>query len=181
MLHHRLTIDKALVMLLCAFKARPPLARRPHAGNAGINIHVAQVTRSVVFWLLFPAIFLPTMPYTYHSCFISMSPLSVGEVQSGLVPGHFCWTGDWTVWSLTKFLGPGPGPPWTVYIGLVPVQTRSRPSPCMFGTTGAASVAYWGSFVCWARRHSRCMSAWRGYSQGALRSMWGMGEANSGP
>ena len=34
---------------------------------------------------------------------------SVGEVRSGPVPGHFCWTGDRTVWSLTKFLGPGPG------------------------------------------------------------------------
>ena len=34
---------------------------------------------------------------------------SGGEVRSGLVPGHFCQTGDWTVRSLTKFLGPGPG------------------------------------------------------------------------
>ena len=30
--------------------------------------------------------------------------------------------------------------PQTVYIGLVPVQ----PGPCMFGTTGAAPMAYLG-------------------------------------
>ena len=53
---------------------------------------------------------------------------SVGEVRSGPVPGHFCWTGDPTVPSLTQFLGPGPGPPRTIYIGLVPVQTGSRRS-----------------------------------------------------
>ena len=57
---------------------------------------------------------------------------SDGEVQSGLVPSHFCQTGDWTVLSLTKILGPGPGPPRTIYIGLVPVQTWSRPSPCTY-------------------------------------------------
>ena len=53
---------------------------------------------------------------------------SVGEVRSGPVPGHFCWTGDLTVPSLTQFLGPGLGPPRTVYIGLVLVQTGSRRS-----------------------------------------------------
>ena len=51
---------------------------------------------------------------------------SVGEVWSGLVPGHFCRTGDLMVPSLTQFLGPGLGLPRTVYIGLVPVQTGSR-------------------------------------------------------
>ena len=51
---------------------------------------------------------------------------SVVEVWSSLVPGHFCQTRDLTVLSLTRFLGPGPGPPWTVYISLVQVQTRSR-------------------------------------------------------
>ena len=50
---------------------------------------------------------------------------SVGKVQSSLVPGHFCQTGDQTVRSLTKILGLGLGPPWTVYIGLVLVQTQS--------------------------------------------------------
>ena len=30
--------------------------------------------------------------------------------------------------SLTQFLGLGPGPPRTIYIGLVPVQTGSRRS-----------------------------------------------------
>ena len=54
----------------------------------------------------------------------SVSRSSVGEVQSGLVPGHFCRTGDPTVPSLTQFLGL----PWTVYIGLVLVQTGSRQS-----------------------------------------------------
>ena len=53
---------------------------------------------------------------------------SVGEVWSGPVPGHFCRTGDPTVPSLTQFLGPGPGLPRTIYIGLVPVQTGSRRS-----------------------------------------------------
>ena len=47
---------------------------------------------------------------------------SVGEVQSGPVRGHFCQTGDRTVRSQTKFLGPGPGPPGTVW-------TRSGPGP----------------------------------------------------
>ena len=56
------------------------------------------------------------------------SSTSVGEVRSGPVQGHFCWTGDWTVQSLTKFLGPGLRLPWTVYISLVPAQTRSRRS-----------------------------------------------------
>ena len=50
---------------------------------------------------------------------------SVGEVRSGPIPVHFCWTGDQTVQSLTKFLGPGLGLPRTIYIGLDPVQTRS--------------------------------------------------------
>ena len=54
---------------------------------------------------------------------------SVGEVWSGPVLGHFCWTGDLTVPSLMKYLGPGLGPPGTVYISLVPVQTWSRPGP----------------------------------------------------
>ena len=48
-----------------------------------------------------------------------LASTSVGEVRSGPVPGHFCRTGDWTVRSQTKFPGPGPGPPGTVYIGLV--------------------------------------------------------------
>ena len=38
------------------------------------------------------------------------------------------------VWSLTKFLGLGPGPPGTVYIGLVPVQTQSRLGPAKICT-----------------------------------------------
>ena len=53
---------------------------------------------------------------------------SVGEVQSGPVPGHFRQTGDPMVPSLTQFLGLGPGPPQTIYFGLVPVQTGSRGS-----------------------------------------------------
>ena len=65
---------------------------------------------------------------TYHALSTQKLWPSVGEVRSGPVPGHFCWTGDRTVQSLTKFLGPGPGLPWTVYIGLVPAQTRSRRS-----------------------------------------------------
>ena len=51
---------------------------------------------------------------------------SVGEVQFGPVWGHFCWTGDQMVWTLTKFLGLGLGLPGTVYISLVLVQTWSR-------------------------------------------------------
>ena len=73
---------------------------------------------------------------------------SVGEVRSGLVPGHFCWTRDPMVPSLTQFLGPGPGLPRTVYISLVLVQTRSRQS-CTFylfiysrlGTAGSCGTA----------------------------------------
>ena len=57
---------------------------------------------------------------------------SVGEVWSGPVPGHFCQTRDRTVRSLMKYLGLGPGPPGTVYIGLVPVQTWSRWSSFSF-------------------------------------------------
>ena len=53
---------------------------------------------------------------------------SVGELPSGLVPGHFCWTRDPTVPSLTQFLGLGPGLPQTIYISLVLVQTGSRQS-----------------------------------------------------
>ena len=44
-----------------------------------------------------------TYNVTYHA------QTSVGEVRSGPVPGHFCRTGDRTVWSLTKFLGLGLG------------------------------------------------------------------------
>ena len=62
------------------------------------------------------------------SCAIVHVWPSVGEVQSGPVPGHFCWTGDRMVPSLTQFLGLGLGPPQTAYIGLVPVQTGSRRS-----------------------------------------------------
>ena len=69
-----------------------------------------------------------TMHLREHQCVLT----SVGEVWSGPVPGHFCRTGDWTVWSQTKILGPGPGLPGTVYIGLVPVQTRSRWSSFSF-------------------------------------------------
>ena len=57
---------------------------------------------------------------------------SVGEVQFGPVQGHFCQMGDQTVQSQTKFLGPGLGPPGTVYISLVLVQTRSRWSSFSF-------------------------------------------------
>ena len=74
------------------------------------------------------------MPDASHTPFMCPSPshnlmhalASVGEVRSGPVPGHFCQTGDPTIPSLTQFLGPGPGLPRTVYIGLVPVQTGSR-------------------------------------------------------
>ena len=59
---------------------------------------------------------------------------SVGEVQFGPVPGHFCQTGDQMVWSLMKFLGLGLGPPGTVYIGLVLVQTQSRLRPAKICT-----------------------------------------------
>ena len=60
--------------------------------------------------------------------------ISVGEVRSGPVPGHFCQTGDWTVQSQMKYLGLGPGPPGTVYPGLVPVQTGSRLGPAKICT-----------------------------------------------
>ena len=42
-----------------------------------------------------------------------------GLVQSGAI----CWTGDQMVQSLMNFWGPGP--PQTVYLGLVPVQTQT--------------------------------------------------------
>ena len=71
---------------------------------------------------------VPHCPHGTSPCRPCCYPASVGEVRSGLVPGHFCQTGDQTVQSLTKFLGLGPGLPWTVYIGLVPVQTGSRQS-----------------------------------------------------
>ena len=63
----------------------------------------------------------------YFSHMAQSAHNSVGEVRSGPVPGQFCRTGDRTVRSLTKILGPGlgPGPSQTVYIGLVPVQTWS--------------------------------------------------------
>ena len=53
-------------------------------------------------------------PVCAPGCAVSAGHASVGEVQSGLVLGHFCWTGDWTVQYQTKFLGPGPGPPGTI-------------------------------------------------------------------
>ena len=58
-----------------------------------------------------------------------LAQCSVGEVQFSLVWGHFCWTRDWMVWSLTEFLGPGLGLRGTVYIGLILVQTQSRLGP----------------------------------------------------
>ena len=60
---------------------------------------------------------------------ISLLRASVGEVQFGPVLGHFFWTGDQMVRSLMKYLGLGLGPPGTIYIGLVPVQTGSRLGP----------------------------------------------------
>ena len=60
-----------------------------------------------------------------HHANLQLSDISIGEVF-GLVWGHFRQTGDWTVWSPMKFLGPGLGPPGTIYIGLVLVQTQSR-------------------------------------------------------
>ena len=66
-------------------------------------------------------------PPQYH---LHITQLSVGEVRSGPVPGHFCWTGDWTVQSLTKILGLGPGPPRTV----ISVWSQSRPGPDLVQT-----------------------------------------------
>ena len=109
---------------------------------------------------------------------------SVGEVWSGPVPGHFCQTRDQTVQSLTKILGPGPGLPWTVYIGLVPVQTQSRPGPCMFGATGAAPVAYWGSSVHQAHGHESARVRAARVQPGHTKERMGhgcMGKANGGP
>ena len=66
----------------------------------------------------------------------------VGEVWSGPVLGHFGQTGDQTVQSLTKYLGLGLGPPGTVYIGLVLVQTRSRLRPACSAPLG---LLWWGA------------------------------------
>jgi len=52
---------------------------------------------------------------------------SVGEVRSGPVFAHFRQTADRMVWSLAKNSGPRPRLTETVYVGLVPVQTPSRP------------------------------------------------------
>ena len=104
-------------------------------------------------------------------------PSSVGEVRFGLVPGHFCQTRDWTVQSLMKYLGLGLGLPGTVYIGLVPVQTRSRLGPACSVPLG---LLWWPTGGCRCTGcivMSPCVLGQHRYSQGALRSTWGMGEA----
>ena len=75
---------------------------------------------------------------------------SVGEVRSGLVPGHFCQTGDWTVGSPTQFLGPGPGLPGMVYNGLVPVQTGSRLGLAHLCTPSSPHLTQYHSLCCWS-------------------------------
>ena len=57
---------------------------------------------------------------------------SVGEVRSGLVPGHFCRTGDRTVQSLTKFLGPGPGTAMNRLYRSGPSPDRVQTVPALF-------------------------------------------------
>ena len=57
---------------------------------------------------------------------------SVGEVRSGPVPGHFCRTGDRTVWSLTKFLGPGPGTATNHLYRSGPGPDRVQTVPALF-------------------------------------------------
>ena len=57
---------------------------------------------------------------------------SVGEVRSGLVPGHFCRTGDRTVRSLTKFLGPGPGTAMNRLYWSGPGPDRVQTVPALF-------------------------------------------------
>ena len=61
--------------------------------------------------------------------------------------------------SLTQFLGPGPGPPRTVYIGLVPVQTGSRRSlhylfNYLFKIEDGGLV--WDGTASSSRRRARC-------------------------
>ena len=57
---------------------------------------------------------------------------SVGEVRSGLVPGHFCQTGDQTVQSLMKYLGPGPGTATNRLYRSGPSPDRVQTVPALF-------------------------------------------------
>ena len=57
---------------------------------------------------------------------------SVGEVQSGPVLGHFCRTGDRTVRSLTKILGPGPGTATDCLYRSGPGPDRVQTVPALF-------------------------------------------------
>ena len=84
-----------------------------------------------------------------HLGYYCQSQFSVGEVRSGPVPGHFFWTRDLTVPSLMKYLGPGPGRPGTVYIGLVPVQTWSRRSSFSFYFIFQVTMRVRGAYLQW--------------------------------
>ena len=57
---------------------------------------------------------------------------SIGEVQSGPVPGHFCQTGDQTVQSLMKYLGPGPGTATNRLYRSDPGPDRVQTVPALF-------------------------------------------------
>ena len=57
---------------------------------------------------------------------------SVGEVRSGPVPGHFCQTGDQTVRSLMKYLGPGPGTATNRLYRSGPGPDRVQTVPALF-------------------------------------------------
>ena len=65
-------------------------------------------------------------------CGISMLHTSVGEVRSGLVLGHFCQTGDQTVRSLMKYLGPGPGTAMNCLYRSGPGPDRVQTVPALF-------------------------------------------------
>ena len=88
-----------------------------------------------------------TCPFPVSFLMSHVLPISVGEVWSGPVPGHFCWTGDWTVHSQTKFPGPGPGPPGTIYIGLGPSISVWG---CLY-RSGAVYISLGPSISVWGR------------------------------
>ena len=68
-----------------------------------------------------------------RTCMLHPITLILVLGKFGLVRSGAIFAGSETGWtrvqSLMQFLGPGPGPPGTIYIGLVWVQTRSRLGP----------------------------------------------------
>ena len=107
--------------------------------------------------------------------------LSVGEVWSVPVLGHFCQTGDWTVRSLTKFWDQDQD----CHRLSISVWSRSRPGPDPVPACSVPLGLLWqptgGHWCAGCIVMSQRMSAWCRYSQGTLRSTWGMGEANGEP